>query len=220
MKSIPALWMAVLLAALPMLGACAPAAGESSEGPAWTLEGTWTDSCCCKVSCPCFFGTKPTEGYCQGASLLEVESGAYGDVKLDGITAVFAYHVGDWTRVYVGEPATREQAEAFAELLPRAMAFLRKGSVESVSLAPVKVERSGDRVTYSVKDTTVELALVEGADGGPIQLDNLPANGAPFPKLHEHTQYKSIRLQHDSGNHQFEWSGRNGFSSRLDLSGS
>ena len=73
---------------------------------------------------------------------------------------------------------------------------------------------------YSVPETVVELALVESAGGQPIKLLNLPAKGTPFPELHDHTQYKSIRLEHDSDDHDFSWSGRNGFVSKVDLSGS
>lgn len=209
-----------LLPVLLLVTSCSPATGSSAAESLWAIQGSWTDSCCCKVSCPCFFGTKPTEGYCQGASLIEIEHGHHGDVKLDGTSLVVAYHVGQWTRIYVGEGATEEQARAVAAVLPKALPFLGKGPIESVETVPLIVERSGDRVKYSVAATTVELALVEGADGQPIRLENLPAKGAPFPKLRDHTQYKSIHLDHDSGDHKFSWSGRNGFSSKLDLSGS
>jgi hypothetical protein len=192
--------------------------GEGSRSD-WAVKGSWTDSCCCKVACPCLFGTGPTEGYCEGASLLEIEAGHHGDVKLDGTAVVATYRVGKWARIHVSDSASPEQIEAIAAIIPKAMPFLGKGSVGKAEAVPLVVERSGDTIKFSVPETTVELALMEGADGGPIKLENLPAKGTPFPQFHDHTQYKSIRLAHESDAASFSWSGRNGFASKVDLAG-
>jgi len=132
------------LSVLLLANACTTATGGSTEGAGWAIKGTWTDSCCCKVTCPCLAGEKPTEGFCQGASLLEVASGHNGDVNLDGTTAIVAYHVRDWTRVYVDDSATDAQVEALAEVIPKVLPFVSKGKVESVEKTSVTVERGED----------------------------------------------------------------------------
>ena len=57
------IWIILGLAAL-LLAACATAPRTApADGSEWALRGSWIDSCCCKVPCPCLFGSKPTEGY-------------------------------------------------------------------------------------------------------------------------------------------------------------
>jgi len=210
-------WIAVAVSLLAFAGVIIANKGLATVD--WSLEASWTDACCCKVSCPCFFGSEPTEGYCQGASLVEIRSGHHGDVSLDGITAIVTYQVGQWSKIVVNDAASREQVAAVAALLPKALPFLAKGAPPSVSAAAVVVERDGDRIAYSAPQTSVALTMVRGANGKPIMIHNVPAKGAPFPESDEHTQYKSEHLRHESEDGQFEWSGRNGLAAKLDLSG-
>ena len=86
-----------------VLGLGALAARSATTESEWALKGSWSDTCSCKVSCPCFFGSEPTEAFCEGSSLLEIEKGHYGDTELDGLTAVVSYRVGKWGRIYVGQ---------------------------------------------------------------------------------------------------------------------
>ncbi len=109
--------------------------------------------------------------------------------------------------------------EALGELMPKVFPFLAKGPITKVEKVPVSLERGDKTVKFSVPETTVELALVEGADGQPIKLHNLPAQGTPFPESHDHTQYKSIIMEHKGGDDSFSWSERNGFVSKLDIKG-
>ena len=208
-----------LLLPLVLVAGCSPAAGSASTTPGWAIQGAWTDSCWCKVACPCLFGTKPTEGYCEGASLLEIESGHFGDVSLDGTAAVATYRVGNWAKIFVSDSASPEQVKALAAVIPLAMPFLAKGTLEPARTVPLAVERSEGAIRFSVPETVVELALLESAGGGPIKLHNLPAKGTPFPQFHDHTQYKSVLLEHRSDDRSFSWTGRNGFASRVDMSG-
>ena len=210
---------AILGIGLLLTTACATAVGGAESSPEWAIKGTWTDACCCKVSCPCLFGTKPTEGYCQGASHLQIEAGNYGDVKLDGLAVVLTHDIGKWAKIYVSDAANPKQVEALAALTPKVFPFLDKGPIKKVETVPVSLERGDKTVKFSVPETTVELALVEGADGRPIKLQNLPAKGAPFPPVHDHTQYVSILMEHKDGDDSFSWSERNGFVSKVDLAG-
>ena len=213
--------LVLLIVAIGLLltTACTTVTGSAASNPEWAVKGTWTDACCCKVSCPCLFGSKPTEGFCQGASHLQIEAGNYGDVKLDGLAVVLTHDIGKWAKIYVSDAANPKQVEALAELMPEVFPFLAKGPIKKVETVPVSVERGDKTVKFSVPETTVELALVEGADGQPIKLQNLPAKGTPFPRSHDHTQYKSILMEHKGGDDSFSWSERNGFVSKLDLAG-
>jgi len=55
------------------------------------IKAGYTDSCSCQPSCPCLFGSAPTLGHCEGVTLVEIESGHYGDVQLDGINVLAVY---------------------------------------------------------------------------------------------------------------------------------
>jgi hypothetical protein len=186
---------------------------------AWALKGGWSDTCSCKISCPCLMGSGPTEEFCEGSSLLEIEKGHYGGVEIDGVTAVVTYRVGKWARIYVEDTATPEQVDAVASVIPLAVPFLGMGPIETVEVVPISVERTETMLKYAAPESTVELEIVVGANGAPIKIANLPVKGLPFPEFHDHTQYRSVLSKHDSEAHQFEWSGRNGFVSKVDRAG-
>lgn len=213
----PTVVVAGLVAVVVGMGALA--VGSAMTESEWALKGSWSDTCSCKVSCPCMFGSGPTEGFCEGSSLLEVEEGHYGGVEIDGLSAVVTYRVGKWARIYVADTATPEQVDAVASLIPLAVPFMGMGEIETVDVVPVSVERTETMVKYAVPESTVELEIVMGANDEPIKIANLPMKGLPFPEFHDHTQYKSVLSKHDSEAHNFEWSGRNGFVSRVDRSG-
>jgi hypothetical protein len=202
-----------------VVGMGAFAAGSATTESEWALKGTWSDTCSCKVSCPCMFGSGPTEAFCEGSSLLEIEEGHWGGVEIDGLTAMVTYRVGKWARIYVADTATPEQADAMASAIPLAVPFLGMGAIETVEVVPISVERTETMVKYAAPESTVELEIVMGANGEPIRIANLPMKGLPFPEFHDHTQYRSVLSKHDSEAHQFEWSGRNGFVSKVDQAG-
>lgn len=62
---------------------------------AWTLKGTWYESCSCELFCPCNLGpAKPTQEWCSGllafAFAFAVDSGESIGVDLGGTR--FALH--------------------------------------------------------------------------------------------------------------------------------
>lgn len=59
----------------------------------WRLKGTVVLACNCDYGCPCNFNARPTHGHCEGGWTWQVEEGAYGDTRLDGLN--FALLV-DW----------------------------------------------------------------------------------------------------------------------------
>ncbi len=202
-----------------VVGMGAFAVGGATTESEWALKGIWSDTCSCKISCPCLFGSGPTEAFCEGSSLLEVEEGHYGGIEIDGLTAMVTYRVGAGARIYVADTSTSKQADAIASVIPLAVPFLGMGPIETVEVVPLSVERTETMLKYAAPESTVELEIVMGANGEPIRIANLPVKGLPFPESHDHTQYRSVLSKHDSESHDFEWSGRNGFVSKVDRAG-
>ena len=213
------LFVAVAVLATVAVGLGGVAAGEADGTSGWALKGRWSDTCSCEVACPCFFGSEPTEHFCEGTSLLEIEEGHYGGVQLDGLTAMVTMRIGSWTRIYVADPATPEQADAVASVVPLVLPFVAEGELESVQVVPISVERTETTVRYAAPESTVEIEIVRGVTGEPIRIAGMPVKGLPFPEVHDHTQYRSVLSQHDSAAHRFQWSGRNGFVARVERSG-
>lgn len=56
---------------------------------AWTLKGTWYESCSCKMVCRCNFGpAEPDQGWCSALLGFAVDSGESNGVDLGGTRAV------------------------------------------------------------------------------------------------------------------------------------
>ena len=84
---------------------------------AWTLKGTWYESCSCKIVCPCNLGpAEPDQGWCSALLGFSIESGEANGVDLGGTTLAFHGELpGDFmggidkARLYLDEGASDEQ---------------------------------------------------------------------------------------------------------------
>ena len=179
----------------------------------WAIKGDYTESCSCNPTCPCHFGSPPTLGHCEGTGLLEIKEGHYGDVRLDGKSVVSALRVGEWVKYYVSEDATDEQVKAVGPLMAALFGYPAEMKVLSTEKVPVSIERSETKVKFSVPASTVEIEIMKGRDGKPIQIRNLPA-----VHLVDYTQYKSITNSHKSKDKEFSYAGTNGLTSKVDAS--
>jgi len=90
----------------------------------WHLAGKVLVACNCDWGCPCNFNAPPTTGKCEGGWTWHVEDGAFGDVRLDGLTfSVFvnwpgAIHEGNGEAVVlIDERATPAQRAKIEELV-------------------------------------------------------------------------------------------------------
>ena len=178
----------------------------------WAIDATLSGSCSCNAMCPCSLGSPPTQGFCEGSRLIEIKSGHYFGTNLDGLGMVLTRRSGEWAKVYIDEAASDSQMNALVELLKLDDTMGLAGNAEIISKEKVKisVERTSDRVKFSVPASTVEIEMMEGLGGKPIKVDNLP-----LPFLDDYTQYKSISNIHQSDEHKFSHSGTNGVVSRL-----
>jgi hypothetical protein len=91
---------------------------------AWMLKGKVLIACNCDFGCPCNVNGLPTHGNCEGGWTWQVEQGAVGEVRLDGLSFGLycdwpsAIHEGDGVAVsLIDERADPAQREAIAGLL-------------------------------------------------------------------------------------------------------
>lgn len=193
-----------------------PAGEEHSQSPSWSVKARYTDTCSCAPTCPCFFGSAPTHGYCEGITLVEIDEGHYGDVQLDGVAVLAVYRGGDWIKFYVTDKADKTQTEAALELLPTFEEFFAIDNVLEVENVPLTVERTAERIKITTPNTFAEIEVMKGKNGKPIKIENLPSPDFPAPPYLDHTQYRSVILKHEAEDKQFEYEGRNGFTARIE----
>ena len=84
---------------------------------AWTLSGTWYESCSCKMVCPCNIGpAEPDQGWCSAILAFDVESGESNGVDLGGLKFVLHAELpGDFfsgidkALIYLDQSSSEEQ---------------------------------------------------------------------------------------------------------------
>ncbi|MCP4200938.1 MAG: DUF1326 domain-containing protein [bacterium] len=205
--------------ALTLTAGCNPQLPADEGLPhntAWSIKADYTDACSCRPTCPCLFGSPATLGHCEGVTLVEIESGHYGDVRLDGVKVLAVYRGGNWIKFYVSEEADEAQTEAAVELLPTFEQFFASDNVLEVKNVSISVERTTERMNFSTPNTTAEIEVMKGKNGKPIKIQNLPSPDFPAPPYLDHTQYRTVILRHEAEDKQFEYSGTNGFTARIE----
>jgi hypothetical protein len=100
---------------------------------------------------------------------------------------------------------------AVEKLLPIAFAGFQRGML-SFTKAPITMQLSEDKVRFSGPSSSVEMDVMRGFGGKPVQISNLPN-----PAYQGYTQFKSVVHQHKSDDHSFSYSGTNGFTSTMDV---
>src|SRR5213593_982916 len=103
----------------------APAAASKTS---WKVAGELEEACSCRPACPCWFKSLPSRMTCDGAQIIFITKGRYGNTPLDGLAvAQFVQSpehqsmfesFGKWNfdYVYIDEKATEEQRQALKEL--------------------------------------------------------------------------------------------------------
>jgi hypothetical protein len=51
----------------------------------WTMKGIEYANCNCNVGCPCQFNALPTHGNCRALTFVQIDTGKFADVTLDGL---------------------------------------------------------------------------------------------------------------------------------------
>src|SRR5712692_630256 len=90
----------------------------------WRMTGIYFKSCNCDPGCPCDFMSPPTHHHCEGVLGMQVETGHFDTVSLDGVKWAVAYHwpgplhEGNGTVKPYFDPATKpEQLNALGQIL-------------------------------------------------------------------------------------------------------
>ena len=175
--------------------------------PDWNLTATVAESCSCVVACPCNFGGEPSRMPCEGNRIISITSGHYGGVDLRDVTLLVTFNMRSWSKIYISDRVSDRQMKAVEALLPIAFAGFHKGML-SFTKAPITMQLTGDRVTFTGPESSVEMQIVRGFDGQPVKVLNLPS-----PVFQDYTQYRSVSHRHASAAHTFSHSGTNGFTS-------
>lgn len=187
----------------------------STQAQEWAIKANYTESCCCNPTCPCAFGSPPTLGHCDVVTLFEIEKGHYGNTNLDGVSIVMTSRFLEWIKYSVNDDATDEQAEAASKLIT-AVFGMADVKVLSSDKVPISIERTADKVKFSVPSSTVEIEMMKGWGGKPIKIQNIPVQKFSWPLFEDYTQYKSIALSHQSEDKKFSYTGTNGFTAKID----
>ncbi len=178
----------------------------------WAMDAEFVESCCCAPICPCIVGSKPTLGHCVGHRLIRIDTGHYEGVDLSGVTAIWTFHIGKWSKIWVDESATEQQMNALHDLLDASPSF-RLVEVRALMRVPIRVQRDANRIAYSAPDVEVEVEAMTGFNDEPITIQNLPS-------FRDYVQYRAVVLRHTAGDDSaFEHSGTNGFWCRYSASG-
>lgn len=90
----------------------------------WSIQGEELANCNCNFGCPCQFGVLPTTGNCEAVVVYDIETGHYGETKLDGLRAAGVYywpgpiHEGNGQmQLIIDEKASPEQRAALEAIM-------------------------------------------------------------------------------------------------------
>ena len=103
-----------------------------------------------------------------------------------------------------------QQGKAVEALLPIAFAGFHRGML-SFTKAPITMDITEKRVRFSGPESSVDMEVMSGFGGKPVQIKNLPN-----PAYQDYTQYKSIAHTHASDKATWSHSGTNGFTSTME----
>lgn len=149
---------------------------------------------------------------CEGNRLIAIRSGHYGSVDLAGVSFLVTFSMRSWSKVYVSDKVTPQQMAAVEALMPLAFAGFHRGML-SFTKAPITMELTENRVTFSGPESSVDMEVMKGFGGKPVRVMNLPN-----PAYQEYTQFKSVTHQHTAGDRAFRYTGTTGFTSTMTAS--
>jgi hypothetical protein len=182
-----------------------------AAAPDWHLVATVAESCSCTISCPCNFGGEPNRNPCEGNRLIAIKSGHYEGVDLANVSFLVTFNMRNWSKIYVSDKVTEQQGKAVEALLPIAFAGFHRGML-SFTKAPITMDITEKRVRFSGPESSVDMEVMSGLSGKPVQIKNLPN-----PAYQDYTQYRSVEHKHASDKATWSHSGTNGFTSTMDV---
>ncbi|MGD2047698.1 MAG: DUF1326 domain-containing protein [Gemmatimonadota bacterium] len=184
------------------------------EPRAWSFVADVSECCSCEIPCGCNFGRPERDKPCHGTRLIQIREGQIDGASLAGINFAVTFWMGQWTRIYIDDSMSQAQFAAVDEILPAAFGGFDRGA-RVKERVPLTIEREpGQRLRYSVPESTVEMRLLPGLDGQPIRVA-----GLPNPAYQDYVQYESVVHTHEGPDAQWSYEGTNGFQSVMRVSG-
>ncbi len=189
---------------------------------AWSVKGTYFETCNCEVACPCVFLSPPTTGECTVLVGWHIEQGRYAKVALDGLNVALAVHVPGhmattkWkAAVYFDDRASQEQQHALTQIFTGqagghpAVLVSFVGQVLGVKSVPIEYKAEGKRRHLKIAGIAeAEIEALKGAGGADVTVSGHPLCIAPgFPA----TVAKSKALRYRDHGLQWELSEKTGF---------
>lgn len=90
----------------------------------WRIDGLDFTTCNCNWGCPCQFNSLPSHGFCQAGAGIHIDTGHFGEVRLDGLNfaGLFAWpgpiHEGHGQALaIIDEGASEQQRQALLTIL-------------------------------------------------------------------------------------------------------
>jgi len=170
--------------------------------PAWRARGTYFEACNCDAVCPCRRayggeGARSTHGVCDFALSWWIEDGRYGDVTLDGLTAVMVGYYEDRDRftpwrvaLIVDDSAEEAEQQALAAIfLGRAggtplVNFTRAiGEVTHVRPGRIELDHRRGHERIEVDGSVSVIAGGPAAPDGAVSC-GIPGHDRPGTELH------------------------------------
>ncbi len=197
---------------------------------AWSLSGTYVESCNCEAACPCVFLGPPTQGECTALLAWHVDRGGFEGVSLDGLNVAIAVHAPGhmahtkWNAaVYVDDKASSEQESALVKIFAGqagghpAMIASFVGKILGVKKLPIQFAQQGKSFAVELRDVAeLRGEAIAGAGGADVLISGHPLCVAPgFPA----TVGRSTELKYDDHGMSWNLSQKNAFFSRFEYQG-
>lgn len=189
---------------------------------AWSLTGTYFETCNCEAACPCVFTGPPTEGDCTALVAWHIARGNYGEVSLDGLNFALAVHAPGhmletkWkVAAYFDENGSEVQNGALQAIFsgeagghPAVLASFI-GEIVGAKNVPMHYQGDGKRASLSIPGIAeAEIEALEGQGGNPITIENHPLCVAPGTPA---TVARSKNFTFSDYGLDWKLSGRNGY---------
>ena len=159
---------------------------------AWSLKGSYFETCSCELMCPCnlSFDHGATYDFCRATLVFAIREGDVDGTDLSGCSAAIIIDTpkvmtdGNWRLgVFVGDQASDEQAEklvgVFSGQLGGPMAALAPlvGEMLGVERVPIEVQEDGLRHSVRIGDAIdfeVQDIVPFGVESGePVRFDGM-----------------------------------------------
>ena len=151
------------------------AATDPATKTEWRIVGEEVGSCNCAWGCPCQFNALPTDGYCEVLAAMDIETGYFGDTKLDGVRYAQIFHWdgpvhegNGWRRLVVDEGATPEQRAAIEALTSgtqghpvfEIFSAMAPNALETV-VAPIELEHDREKRQARIRIVGIAESQIE-----------------------------------------------------------